>query len=243
MRFWQVSEQNRRAPVMTGVRTTDAVSDTRPGCDTVAVRIETETAGGVAWADLDRPRGATALLVLTHGAGGGVETADLRAIRDAAPGARIAVALVTQPYRVAGRRTPPQPRPQDAAWSDVISGLRRRRGLAPLPLIVGGRSNGARVACRTARGVGAAAVVALAFPLHPPGRPEKSRLDELDGAGVPALVVQGDRDPFGMPPAGPDRRVVVIPGADHGLKQDTATVATAVIEFVTTLAGHANVEP
>jgi predicted alpha/beta-hydrolase family hydrolase len=228
------------------------------------VRIEIETASGTGWADLERPRGARALLVLTHGAGGGVETPDLLAIAAAAGAARVATALVTQPYRVAGRRTPPQPGPQDAAWLQIVSALRKRRGLGALPLVLGGRSNGARVACRTAREAGATAVVALAFPLHPPpratppaatpsslgvppsshaggpplGHPEKSRLDELAGAGVTTLVVQGERDPFGMPPRGRGRRVVVVPGADHTLKRDPAAVATAVIEFVTSLAVH-----
>ncbi|WP_200800023.1 alpha/beta hydrolase family protein [Jatrophihabitans endophyticus] len=183
--------------------------------------------------ELDRPPNAGALLVLTHGAGGGVDTADLLAIRDAAVAAGIAIARVLQPYRVAGRRTPPAPTPQDAAWLPVVAALRRRRGFARVPLVVGGRSNGARVACRTATASGAAAVVALAFPLHPPGRPEKSRLAELDAAGCPTLVVQGDRDPFGMPPAGADREVLVVPGADHSLARGLATTAAAVVAFVT----------
>jgi predicted alpha/beta-hydrolase family hydrolase len=196
------------------------------------VRIDLATSAGTAWADLDRPRGASALLVLTHGAGGAVQTADLLAIRDACTGAGIAVALITQPYRVAGRRTPPTPGRQDAAWLEAITALRRRRGLATLPLVVGGRSNGARVACRTAQPCGAVAVIALAFPLHPPGHPDKSRLDELDAAGVPTLVVQGDRDPFGMPPPGADRDLVVVAGADHSLKRDTASSSAAVLAFL-----------
>jgi uncharacterized protein len=199
------------------------------------MRLEIETPGGVGWIDLDRPRGARALLVLTHGAGGGVETADLLAIRSAAVDAGIAVALITQPYRVAGRRTPPKPGPQDGAWTALIAALRRRRGLGALPFVVGGRSNGARVACRTATASGAVAVVALAFPLHPPGKPENSRLDELAGAGVPTLVVQGDRDAFGMPPEGKGRQLVVVAGADHSLKRDTATTAAAVTSFVTSI--------
>jgi hypothetical protein len=199
------------------------------------MRLTVETPGGVGWIDLDRPRGATALLALTHGAGGGVETADLLAIRSSAVGAGVAVALITQPYRVAGRRTPPTTGPQDAAWIALITALRKRRGLAALAFVVGGRSNGARVACRTAVATGASAVVALAFPLHPPGRPENSRLDELAGAGVPTLVVQGDRDAFGLPPEGAGRRIVVVAGADHSLKRDPATVATAVTSFVLAL--------
>jgi uncharacterized protein len=213
------------------------------------MRLEVETPAGVGWIDLDRPRAAHTLLALTHGAGGGVGTADLLAIRSAAVDAGAAVALVTQPYRVAGRRTPPRPAPQDVAWLALISSLRRRRGLASLPFVVGGRSNGARVACRTAAASGAVAVVALAFPLRPPsratpssagepplGRPENSRLDELDAVGVPTLVVQGDRDAFGMPPPGEGRQVVVIPGADHSLKRGTPAIATAVTSFLAEIA-------
>ena len=191
--------------------------------------------------DLDRPRGAGALLVLTHGAGGGVATPDLSAVRDAAVAAGVAVALVTQPYRVAGRRTPPRPGPQDAAWIALVTALRRRRGLAALPLILGGRSNGARVACRSAAALGAAGVVALAFPLHPPGRPDRSRLDELELPRMPVLVVQGERDPFGVPPAAPGRQLVVLPGADHALRRGTAEAAAAVTGFVTSVAARARV--
>jgi hypothetical protein len=200
------------------------------------MRLEIATPGGVGWADLDRPRTPVALLVLTHGAGGGVGTSDVLAVRDAALAEGIAVALITQPYRVAGRRTPPTPGPQDAAWTVLVDAVRGRRGLRALPLVVGGRSNGARVACRTAAASGAVAVVALAFPLHPPGRPEKSRLAELDAAGRPTLVVQGERDPFGLPPAGAGRQVVVIPLADHSLKRGTALLTAAVTGFVRTVA-------
>lgn len=189
--------------------------------------------------ELDRPRNASALLLLTHGAGGGVDTADLLAIRDAAVEAGVAVARVLQPYRVAGRKTPPQPGPQDTAWLEIVAGLRRRRGLGRVPLVLGGRSNGARVACRTAQATGAVGVVALAFPLHPPGRPDKTRLPELDAAGVPTLVVQGDRDPFGMPPPGPLREVVVIEGADHSLKRQLPVTAATVTAFVTGLTSAA----
>lgn len=203
------------------------------------MRIDVETPAGPAWVDLERPRSAAALLALTHGAAGGVETADLLAIRTAASAAGIAVALVTQPFRVAGRRTPPAPRSQDDAWLAILTALRRR--VRRIPLVVGGRSNGARVACRTAAATGAAGVVALAFPLHPPGRPENSRLPELELPTVPVLVVQGDRDPFGMPPPGARRIVHVIAGADHSLRKETAATAVAVVEFVTTFAAHANV--
>jgi predicted alpha/beta-hydrolase family hydrolase len=200
------------------------------------MRTEVETPSGTAWLDVDRPRGATALLALGHGAGGGVDAPDLRAARDAAVAAGIAVARVTQPYRVAGRRAPaPAPR-LDEAWLAALAQLRRQRGLHALPLIVGGRSSGARVACRTATQSGAVAVVALAFPVHPPGKPVKSRLDELDAPEVPVLVVQGDRDPFGMPPSRHGRTVVVLDGADHSLRRGTALLARAVVEFLVGLA-------
>lgn len=193
------------------------------------------------WVDLERPKTPAGLVALTHGAGGGVSTTDVLAVRDAVLAAGVATALITQPFRVAGRRTPPAPGSQDAAWVELLRALRRRRGLAGLPLFVGGRSNGARVACRTADALGAIGVVALAFPLHPPGRPQKSRLDELDRPSCPVLVVQGDRDPFGMPPAAPSRAVEVIRGADHNLRKDTAAVADLVARFVTSTLQRATV--
>ena len=193
------------------------------------------------WIDLDRPTKPIALLVLTHGAGGGVETRDVLAVRSAAIANGIAVALVTQPYRVAGRKTPPTPDPQNTAWLQMLTTLRKRRGLAALPLFTGGRSNGARLAARTADRLGAAGVVALAYPLHPPGKPERSRLDELEAASCPVLVVQGDRDPFGMPPPGPARTVEVITGADHALRKDVPRIADLVVQFVTSTLQRANV--
>lgn len=193
------------------------------------------------WVDLDRPKNAVGLVALTHGAGGGVATKDVLAVRAALLDAGLAVALITQPFRVAGRRTPPAPGPQDAAWEALLRALRKRRGLAGLPLFVGGRSNGARVACRTADTLGAVGVVALAFPLHPPGRPERSRLDELELPSCPVFVVQGDRDPFGMPPPASQRRVEVIAGADHNLRKDTAAVADLVVGFVTSTLRRATV--
>jgi predicted alpha/beta-hydrolase family hydrolase len=153
--------------------------------------------------------------VLGHGAGGGVGAKDLVAAAAAAREAGLSVALVEQPYRVAGRRSP-APAPQlDASWLAVLADL-RANALSGLPLIAGGRSSGARVACRTAAEAGAIAVLCLAFPVHPPGRPEKTRLAELDAVDVPVLVVQGERDPFGMPPAAPGREVVAVPGT-HSL--------------------------
>nr|WP_211289315.1 alpha/beta family hydrolase [Luteimicrobium subarcticum] len=171
------------------------------------------------------------VLLLGHGAGGDVDAPDLVAVRDAALAGGVAVALFTQPYRVAGRRAPAPARQLDAAWAAAVASVGRRRALRGLPLVVGGRSSGARVACRTAAAAGAVAVVALAFPVHPPGRPEVSRLDELDAVPVPVLVVQGVRDAFGRPPAAPAREVVVVAG-DHSLRRDTAAVADAVVRFL-----------
>ena len=157
-------------------------------------------------------------LVLGHGAGGGTGARDLQALAKALPTTGTAVVLVEQPWRLAGRKVAGPPSTLDGAWIAVLAELRAAKLLAPT-LIVGGRSAGARVACRTATAVGAAACLALAFPLHPPGRPERSRVDELLGAGVPTLVVQGERDSFGGPPEfPPGTAIVAIPGADHGLK-------------------------
>ena len=171
--------------------------------------------------------------MLGHGAGGGVESPDLVGATTAARTVGLSVALVEQPYRVAGRRSPAPANQLDTAWTAVISQL-REGALSGLPLVTGGRSAGARVACRTADEVGAAAVLCLAFPVHPPGRPEKSRLDELDAVSVPVLVVQGENDPFGMPPDGPNRTVVRIPGT-HSLRSSSA-VETAVSHWLTSLA-------
>jgi uncharacterized protein len=175
----------------------------------------------------DRPRAG---LVLGHGAGGGVQAPDLVAARDAAIAEGVSVALVEQPYRVAGRRSPAPAAQLDAAWLAVLARLRQKE-LRGLPLLVGGRSLGARVACRTAAGVDAIAVMCLAFPLQPPGRagaaPATSRLPELDAVAVPTLVVQGTRDRFGIPPASKGRTVVEVPG-DHSLKADPTAVSAAV---------------
>ena len=145
------------------------------------------------------------------------------------------MARVIQPYRVLGRRAPaPAPR-LDEAWQAVARALTRRRALAELRLVFGGRSSGARVACRCADALGAVGVIALAFPVHPPGRPEQSRLGELTAVSTPALVVQGSRDPFGCPPADVLRspsRLVVIDGADHGLKKGLPTLRAAVADFL-----------
>ena len=190
--------------------------------------LELDTPHGPARAHLHPVDSPAGLLVLGHGAGGGVGSPDLVGATDAAREAGLSVALVEQPYRVAGRRSPAPAAQLDAAWSSVISQLPREG----LPLFVGGRSAGARVACRTAAEVGAAAVLCLAFPLHPPGKPEKSRLEELDAVEVPTLVVQGERDPFGLPPPGSNRTVVTIPGT-HSLRS-SATVAAVVREWLET---------
>jgi predicted alpha/beta-hydrolase family hydrolase len=173
-----------------------------------------------------------AALVLGHGAGGGVESPDLVGSAGAARSRGLSVALVEQPYRVAGRRSPPSASQLDTAWTAVLSQL-HDGSLGGLPFVTGGRSLGARVACRTAGATGAVAVLCLAFPLHPPGRPDMSRLAELDAVDVPTLVVQGESDPFGTPPDGPDRRVVRIPGT-HSLKS-SATVAEVVSEWLARL--------
>jgi predicted alpha/beta-hydrolase family hydrolase len=195
-------------------------------------RVEIETPVGPAWADIDRPSGdPIGVFYAGHGAGGGVESPDVRAARDGALAAGYLVARITQPYRVAGRRTPPPAPRLDEAWLAATAALHEQLGGA-LPVVHCGRSSGARVACRTAAATGAVAVVALAFPLHPPGKPERSRLAELDAPTVPVLVVQGDRDAFGMPPPDPRREIVVIPGDTHALKKDPRAVAAAVRAFL-----------
>lgn len=171
-------------------------------------------------------------LVLGHGAGGGVNSPDLTAAAGAAHGAGANVVLVEQPYRVAGRRSPAPAANLDGAWLVVIEALRQKE-LRDLPLVVGGRSSGARVACRTAAETGAVAVLCLAFPLHPPGKagdPSKSRLPELDAVRVPVLVVQGESDPFGLPPPGRNRSVVRVPGS-HSLRS-TSPIESAVADWL-----------
>jgi len=186
-------------------------------------RSSVATARGAAAVELAVPAcPARALVVLGHGAGGGIEAPDLATLAAALPAAGFAVARVEQPYRVAGRRMPPASRQLDAAWLAVVAELVGRPGLVGLPLVVGGRSSGARVACRTAAATGAAAVLGLAFPLRPPGRPV-SRLDELLGVPVPTLVVQGSRDCFGMPSDFPTSlpakiELIEVAGADHGFR-------------------------
>jgi uncharacterized protein len=188
--------------------------------------LQIDTPHGPAQAHLHLADAPRAALVLGHGAGGGVEARDLVAVTEVAQAEGVSVALVEQPYLVAGRRAPAPPGQLDTAWTAAVEHLRGAE-LEGVPLVVGGRSLGARVACRTAAGTGAIAVLCLAFPVHPPGRPEKSRLEELDAVTLPTLVVQGDRDPFGMPPPAANREVVQVAG-DHGLKKDLDAVAAAV---------------
>lgn len=192
---------------------------------------EIDTPRGPARVDSDLPAGpVTTALVLGHGAGGGVDAPDLLAVRDAVTAAGVAVVRVTQPYRVAGRRAPAPAGQLDEAWTAVLVALRERHpGVSRW--VVGGRSSGARVACRTAGAAGAAGIVALAFPLHPPGRPERSRAAEL-ATGLPTLVVNGDRDPFGVPDPGPGVDVVLRPGERHDLRRDPAGTADAVLSWL-----------
>nr|BFD82783.1 hypothetical protein StreXyl84_21840 [Streptomyces sp. Xyl84] len=173
-----------------------------------------ETEAGPARVTWHQAAGARLVLAVGHGAGGGIEARDLQALAGTLPGHGVTVALVEQPWRVAGKKVAPAPKTLDTGWRGVWPAL-----AAPgLPVVSGGRSAGARVACRTAAALGAHAVLALGFPLHPPGRPEKSRAAELLAAGVPTLVVQGGNDPFGRPqefPEGPFE-LITVPHGDHG---------------------------
>ncbi|MGC5562772.1 alpha/beta family hydrolase [Streptomyces sp. FR-108] len=193
-------------------------------------------------------KAARLVLAVSHGAGGGIEARDLRALAAVLPAHGVTVALVEQPWRVAGKELAPAPKTLDAGWRGLWPAL-----AAPgLPVVAGGRSAGARVACRTATELGAHAVLALSFPLHPPGRPEKSRAGELLGAGVPTLVVQGGNDPFGRPEEFPQRtqpgsyEIVEVPYGDHGFavpkrapvgQEEALTVLTdGVLKWVSSLA-------
>ncbi len=203
---------------------------------------EVETSHGRALVHVhpvETPRG---LLVLGHGAGGGVDAPDLVAVTETANDVGFTVALVLQPYRALGRRAPPRAAALDAAWTDVVGAL--REDVTGLPLVVGGRSAGARVACRTAAATGTVGALCLAFPVRPPGRPDApSRLPELDGARVPVLVVQGKRDPYGIPPEGRQRTVVMVDG-DHSLRTGLPAVRTAVRTWLSRLlAGDPSASP
>ncbi|MBW4716268.1 alpha/beta hydrolase family protein [Saccharothrix obliqua] len=191
---------------------------------------EVETPHGPARAELHCASEGRAGLLLGHGAGGGIAAPDLVAATRAAVDAGVHVALVEQPYRVAGRRAPAPAKQLDAAWLSVAEDL-GARWFEGLPLVFGGRSSGARVACRTAGEGLAVAVLCLAFPVHPPGKPDRSRVPELDAVDVPVLVVQGEKDPFGRPAAAHRREVEVLPG-DHNLKADLEGVRRAVGEWL-----------
>jgi uncharacterized protein len=189
-----------------------------------------DTPHGPARAELHCAPEARAGLLLGHGAGGGVGAPDLVAATRGAQAANVDVALVEQPYRVAGRRAPAPAHQLDTAWLAVAERL-AAEWFSDLPLVFGGRSSGARVACRTSADGQAVGVLCLAFPVHPPGRPEKSRLPELDGVTVPTLVVQGESDPFGMPGPAPHREIMVLPG-DHSLKREAKTLSRTVEEWL-----------
>jgi predicted alpha/beta-hydrolase family hydrolase len=194
---------------------------------------ELETPRGTARVLLQHALDPKAAVVLGHGAGGSVSAPDLQVATRVALEQDMTVALVEQPYRVAGRSSAPPAPHLDEAWLAVIDQLD-----LGLPLITGGRSSGARVACRTAEATGAAAVLCLAFPLQPPARASgtvpESRLGELDAVRVPVLVVQGENDQFGMPPDGPSRTVARVRGG-HGLKQDPGAVSDAVRDWLSSL--------
>lgn len=200
--------------------------------------VELATGAGLARVELDQPARPSFLLIMTHGAGGGVDTKDLLAVRQAGLARGAVVARVLQPYRVRGARAPGAAGPQDAAWLEIVTALREQ--YAGIPLVQGGRSNGARVACRTAAEAGARAVIALAFPLHPPGRPEQSRVDELRSAGAEVLVVNGSRDPFGIPAPQDAARLVVVPGETHSLSKNPAAVGAAVGSWLDDVLGLVN---
>ncbi|GAA5208312.1 alpha/beta hydrolase family protein [Streptomyces thinghirensis] len=199
-------------------------SDTTESIDTAAGPAR------VTWHPAKKPR---LVLAVGHGAGGGIEARDLRALAAALPAHGVSVALVEQPWRVAGKKLAPAPKTLDVGWRGIWPAL-----AAPgLPVISGGRSAGARVACRTATELGAHAVLALAFPLHPPGKPEKSRADELLGTGVPTLVVQGGNDPFGRPQEFPEGAydLIEVPHGDHGfaVPKRAETTREQALELIT----------
>ncbi|WP_345764058.1 alpha/beta hydrolase family protein [Diaminobutyricibacter sp. McL0608] len=190
---------------------------------------------------VDAAEAPRAVLWLGHGAGGGIGAVDLVALAHALPTLGITVARYEQPWRVTGRRVAARPPTLDVAWRETAHAVEELAN--GLPIVTGGRSAGARVACRTAADVAAVAVVCLAFPLHPPGSPEKSRLSELLAPEVPVLVLQGERDTFGSAAlltsevgTRSNIRIVTVPGADHGMKvaASAALNARGVAELVTT---------
>ncbi|PRZ42780.1 hypothetical protein CLV47_104127 [Antricoccus suffuscus] len=201
--------------------------------------IDIDTPTGPARAHVTRPPRAVGTLVLGHGAGGGIGASDLAAIADAVPLAGWAVVLVEMPWRVAGKKVATPPKTLDAGWLPIVASLMSGRGKLPRPLVVGGRSAGARVACRTAQEVGADGVLCLSFPLHPPGKPEKSRASELRlplEAGLPLHVVQGARDPFGTPDDVraelPDPSYVTAAAGTHSFGKHPTDVTAAVLAWL-----------
>jgi predicted alpha/beta-hydrolase family hydrolase len=217
------------------------VTNATKGSDATTETVETEA--GPARITWHRAKKARLVLAVSHGAGGGIEARDLKALAAVLPAHGVTVALVEQPWRVAGKKLAPAPRTLDTGWRGIWPAL-----AGPgLPVVSGGRSAGARVACRTATELGAHAVLALSFPLHPPGKPEKSRAAELLGSGVPTLVVQGGNDPFGKPgefPEGP-YELVEVPYGDHGFavpkraeitqEEAVAVITDAVVEWTGSL--------
>jgi uncharacterized protein len=191
---------------------------------------EIDTPHGPARAELHCVPEGRAALLLGHGAGGGIGAPDLVAAARGAREAGVHVALVEQPYRVAGRRSPAPAGQLDTAWLAVADEL-AKEFFADMPLVFGGRSSGARVACRTAEAGQAVAVLCLAFPEHPPGKPDRSRQPELDAVTVPTLVIQGESDPFGRPTGAHHREVVLFPG-DHSLRRDATGIARTVEEWL-----------
>ncbi|MBM7770017.1 putative alpha/beta-hydrolase family hydrolase [Actinokineospora baliensis] len=193
-------------------------------------RAEISTPHGPAVAELHCAAEGRAGLLLGHGAGGGISAPDLVAATRGATAAGVHVALIEQPYRVAGRRAPAPAAQLDTAWLAVAESL-STQWFDGLPLLFGGRSSGARVACRTAEAGEAVGVICLAFPVHPPGKPEKTRQPELDAVAVPALVVQGESDPFGQPEPAHLREIVRMPG-DHSLRKDISAISRVVEEWL-----------
>ena len=203
--------------------------------------VQVETGQGVAEVLAHHAPDPSATLVLTHGAGGDVDTHDLAGLAEQLPTVGFSVLLVRMPWRVAGKKLAPQPAVIDACFGEVLEALEVGESL-----VVGGRSAGARSACRIAASYAASGVLALSFPLHPPGRPERSRVGELLNAGVPTLVVQGGRDPFGRPEEFPPQVArVTVPEADHAFavpgrasvsrEEALRTLATAVGDWLATL--------
>jgi predicted alpha/beta-hydrolase family hydrolase len=198
--------------------------------------VDIDTPHGPARAHLQRTGDARGALLIGHGAGGSITAPDILEACGAALAAGVSVARIEQPYKVAGKRAAAPAKQLDAAWLAAHAALCTADGaaFAGLPIISGGRSSGARVACRTAADTGVAGVLCLAFPVHAPGRPEKTRLPELEPVDVPVLIIQGERDPFGMPPAAPGRTVVTVAG-DHSLKAGIDDVAPAVAAWLPTV--------